>query len=138
MCYHPVHYQNSNSLRTVTMHVGRNSISFFFKIIFKKITCVTGYPGLCQAKYRVSVARWVERWYGTPEALSSSHEWDLTCQHHWHLIDADRKILTILFFLSICLTHFSYSSANLRTDFSERGNMSPGIQVCVSQKIGSQ
>ena len=45
--------------------------SVILNIIFKKMS-----PGIqvceSQSKYRVSIAQWVERWHGTPEALGSS------------------------------------------------------------------
>ena len=40
---------------------------------------------VCENQSKISVAQWVERWYGTPEALGSSPGWDLIFHHLWHI-----------------------------------------------------
>ena len=53
-------------------------------------------------------------------------------------LGAERKLFTILYFLSICFTHFC-SLVRIRGRISRKGNMSPGIKECESRSnIGSQ
>ena len=74
--------------RSETTKIYNSCISYIaYKIyqskIYRRIEHICHRVSRCvyesQSKYWVSIAQWVERWHGTPEALASSHGYLVDC-----------------------------------------------------------